>query len=355
MVKKIVSSYLFIILTFIGLHVIIDLFTNLNDFLEAKTALPQIISYYFYFLPMIFLRTSPFAIPISILFSLGELNKNNEIVTMRASGISLIGLSTPIIVFSLTVSFFSLLIQEKVLVFSQNKAETLKVEAMKDINKEGNKLKNVAFRDKNQLFFAHEFIPSQGKMRNVIILEKSEEEYIKEKIVCNTLTYGGGSWKAAGVFIYSLTRTGRMIGNPVALAEKEIKLELSPQTINLRKDSLFEYTSLAELRKEINLLKETATSSLFNKLIIEYHKNLTEPFSHFFLAIGIIPFALEIKKRKVGLSALAGGFIYGFLYYLIFSVSIALGTAGILIPSLSTWIAPLFFLSMGITGIIRIQ
>ena len=90
-------------------------------------------------------------------------------------------------------------------------------------------------------------------------------------------------------------------------------------------------------------------------MIIRYNQKIADPLSHFFLIIGILPFALEIKKRKVGLTSLGVGFIFGFIYYFISSFSIALGKSGILLAYLSPWMAPLFFLTIGITGLLLIR
>ncbi len=352
--KKIILSYLFVVLSFIGLHIIIDLFTELPDFLRAKTPGYIILRYYTYSLPLMFSRTSIFSLPIAILFSIGEFNRDNEIITMRTSGISIMRLSLPIICFALVLSFFSLFIQEKVLIYSQKKAQNIKVEFVK--NKHGkNIVRNFAFRDRNQLFFVSEFIPQSNILRNVVILKEGSSGEIKEKIVCQSITYKDNKWEANGLISYHLDKERRIINQPVVENKRIINIGEKPQSLEFKKNSFGEYLSLKQIRKEIKTVGRSASSTFLNNLIIDYNKKMAEPFGHLFLTIGVLPFALEIKKRKVGISALAGGFIFGFLYYFVFSVSIALGKAGVLIPCLSSWIGPSFFLVMGISGLILIK
>ena len=353
--KNTAASYFFVVLTFIGLHIVIDLFSNLSDFLHAKTPLHIVLNYYAYLMPLIFLRTSIFSIPISILFSLGEMNKNNEIVTMRASGISVYRLTTPVICFSLVISLFSFFLQEKILVYSQKKAEDIKIDFIKQSYEDEKIVKNFFFRNENQLFFVSKLLPQDKAMKDVVILKESDAGYVNEKILCQDISYRQGKWKASGIITYKLDPKGRIVDNPVSMDELYIDLDEKPQAIALKKNTFAQYTSLKELRKEIKRLKKNTTSTFLRNLVIEYHKKFAEPFSHLFLAIGILPFALQIKKRKVGLSALGGGFIIGFLYYLIFSISIASGKAGILIAPLSPWVGPLFFTTMGITGIVLLR
>jgi LPS export ABC transporter permease LptG len=352
--KKVIKSYIFILITFIGLHVIVDLFSNLGDFLSSKTPLIIVLQYYLYFLPLIFLRASIFALPIAILFSLGELNKNNEIMTMRASGLSIIRLSLPILFFALALSIFSFFIQEKVIIHSQQKKNNIELEFVEQ--KEKSEIEeNFVFRNQNQLFFVSKFIPQKKTLKDVIILSEDNQGNITEKTLCQKIIYTHNQWIALDVISYQLDKEGRITKKPVVLPQLKIDLASNPNHLKFKKRSFSEYTPIQQLRAKIKNLNQKTSSSFFNGLLINYHKKIAEPLSHFFLAIGILPIALQIKKRKVGLSALGGGFIFGFAYYLIFSVTIALGKAGALIVPLNCWIAPLFFAIVGLSGLLLIK
>ena len=353
-VKKVILSYIFILLSFIGLHIIIDLFTNLSDFLHAKTPVYMVIKYYAYSLPLMFQRTSTFSLPIAILFSIGEFNRDNEIVSMRASGISILRMSMPIIYFALFLSFLSLFIQEKVLIYSQKKARDIKIEFVENKH-EKNIVKNFVFRSKNKLFFVSIFSPQENTLKNVIMLKENSTGEIKEKTVCQTIVYENNQWKAKDLISYQLDKEGKIVNQPSSQKERIIDIGDKPQSLVFKKNAFGEYLSIKQLRQEIKTIGKAASSTFLNNLIIDYNKKMADPFGSLFLAIGILPFALQIKKRKVGISAIAGGFIFGFLYYLISSVSIALGKAGVLIPYLSSWVGPLFFLVMGISGLILIK
>ncbi len=353
--KKIAFSYLFIVVSFVGLHFIIDLFSHLKDFLQAKVSFYIVIQYYFYSLPLFFLRTSSFALPISILYSLGEFNRDNEIISMRSSGISIERISLPVIAFSLLLSFIAFFLQENILIYSQKKANDIVIEFLE--NKPGEKKveRNFVFHSNNQLFFASEFYPQENTLKNVTILKESPEGKIEKKIMCQALVFDGEHWKAKELISYKLNENAEIAEQPLLERERIINLNLNPKELLFKKSSLSEYTPLKRIRKEIKMLKNTPSSGFVNNLIINYHKKIAEPFAHLFLAIGVLPFALEIRKRKATLSVVVGGFIFGFLYFLISSISISLGRKDILIPYLSSWVAPLFFLSMGISGLILIK
>lgn len=276
-------------------------------------------------------------------------------MTMRSSGISVMRLSLPIVIFALILSFCAFSLQEKVLIYSQKEADNIKIEYIKKTYKGEKKEKNFVFRNKNKLFFVSQFILHKNLLTDVVIFTEDEQGAIKEKMVCRTIHYDGTLWKASDVIGYHLDEEGKIVNRPFYWKELVLDLDEKPNAITLKKSSFGHLLPLKVLKKEIERLKKATPSDALRMLIIDYHKKIVEPFAHIFLAIGVLPFALEIKKRKVGLSALGGGFIFGFLYYFIFSVSIAFGKSGVIIPSLSSWIAPLFFLVMGISGLLLIR
>lgn len=353
--KKTFLAYLLILLSFMGLHLIIDIFSNLADFLKEKPPFLIIFKYYFYLLPLIFLRTSTFALPISILFALGELNRDNEIISIRSAGISNLRIAYPLIILAIFLSVFTMFLQEKILIWSEKKAEDIKIEYISKEYKANKEIKNLLFRTENQSFFVRRLFPQEGLLQNVVIFTETKDGFIQEKIVSPRVVYIKGTWIAKEAMRYQLDSKGRIIDSSTKPEDISLSLEDKPQTLALKKSYFYQYLPLKELKKEIKKLHTRASSSLLNNLIIDYYRKLAEPWAHFFLAICSLPFALQIRKRKATLSALGLGFILGGLYYLLFSVSIALGKAGVLLPFVSSWLASVFFATTGVVGLLLIK
>ncbi len=84
------------LLTFCMLFVLFDLFDHLSDFIDAQTPFLQIVRYYFYILPAMLVFIVPISLLLGLLYGLWQLSKNNELTAMRASGVSLMRLTIPI-------------------------------------------------------------------------------------------------------------------------------------------------------------------------------------------------------------------------------------------------------------------
>ena len=354
-IKRIIRSYILILIIFIGLYLIVDIFSTLSDILKAKTPINILFKYYLNSIPFILSKVSPIAILISTLFTFGELNKNNEIVSMRAAGTSIFKISLPVIFFSLVISCIILFLQEKIVIHSQKKVEDIKSIFIKKDLLTGADEKNLAFTSEDNIFFAEKFSPPNMILENVIIFKENNNRVIIKKTICKKIIYENKKWIAYDIIEYDLDENGRMINFPNNWVSKELELKDKPQELILKKSIFSSFYSLKHLKTEIDRLKKVQSARLLDNLTIDFYQKIAEPFAHLFLVIGILPVALEIKKRKVGLSSFGVGFVFGFSYYVITSFSLALGKTGFILPILSPCLTPLVFLSFGITGLILIR
>jgi len=353
--KNIVFCYIFILFVFIMLYFIIDISYTLSDILKSKPPASILISYYLNMIPLIFLTVSPFSLPISVFYTFGELSRHNEVLSMRASGISVSRIAFPIIFFAVIISAFSLFIQEKVLIGAQKKIEDIKMHSIKKNYSSQSDETNLAFSSMNTIFFVGKFSPQKKMLSDVIMFEENEKKNITKKTIAKSMVYEQNKWKASGIMEYKLDNAGNITGMPVYWAKKEIKLEEKPETLVFKKSILFQFASLKNLKKEIRQLKKVKAFDKLANLTIDYNRKIVEPLSTLFLIVGILPLALEIKKRRAGFSSLGVGIISSFVYYTFMYFGIALGKGGIILANFCPWLAPLFFLSAGITGLIFLK
>ena len=107
------------LLGFTFLFVIVDLVEELNNFVDAGIPFLGVLSYYFRYLPSIWTYVGPITMLLGLLYALYHLTRNNEVIAMRASGISLYRVLFPFIVFGVVVSIFSMYLSRTVAPRSQ--------------------------------------------------------------------------------------------------------------------------------------------------------------------------------------------------------------------------------------------
>ena len=109
--KYILNNFLVkFLLTMGGLLIItilIDVIDHLNKFIDAKIPQSEIINYYYYSLPWFISIGIPISCLISTIFSLGLLQRQNEITAMKSSGLSIFRISSILLIIGIFISISS--------------------------------------------------------------------------------------------------------------------------------------------------------------------------------------------------------------------------------------------------------
>ncbi|MCD5397506.1 LptF/LptG family permease, partial [candidate division NPL-UPA2 bacterium] len=124
--RSLLTVYLGALLTFISLYLVVDLFTNSDEWLQARMPVSLIIDYYLNLIPEVFIIIGPVALLLAILFGLGTLAKNNELTAIKASGINLYRTILPLLILSFFISLFTLFVNEVVVPPAARRADELK-------------------------------------------------------------------------------------------------------------------------------------------------------------------------------------------------------------------------------------
>ncbi|HUW57546.1 MAG TPA: LptF/LptG family permease [Planctomycetota bacterium] len=127
--RSILYSYVVCAVALVGLTMVLDAFSRIKDFMDAAHApggpgmgvLSVMIEYYSVRLPLFYHTVSPAIMLSAAMFCVAQLNRNNELVPMRASGISLFRILTPVFLFAIVVTAFLAVNQEKIIPTLVNK------------------------------------------------------------------------------------------------------------------------------------------------------------------------------------------------------------------------------------------
>src|SRR5258707_14826112 len=99
-----VKNLLFALLCFILIFILVDLFENLDKFLDNKLSFISVAYYYLYFIPEIVRLVSPIAVLLSTLFTAGSMINFNEIIAVKNAGVSLMRFMMPFILIGVIIT-----------------------------------------------------------------------------------------------------------------------------------------------------------------------------------------------------------------------------------------------------------
>ena len=347
-----ISVPLFMILCVLTFVLLMGRILQLMDLMINKgVAVVDIGKLILYLMPSFLTITIPVSLLISILIALGRLSRDNEIIVLKSSGLSLYQLLPPIVFVSLCAFIITAVTGFFLVPYGNFATKNLLFGMARQKASIGVK-ERVFNGDFAGLVLYAEELPSQGDfMRGVFI---SDNRTLKEP---TTIIARRGYFVSDpdSMVVTLRLQDGSMhtvdadagTCKKVDFTSYDINLDLSESigggSGEIMKDS--KEMSLTELISESRTpgLKETA----LKEIIIELHKKFTLPFAC--IVFGIIGVPLGISKHRSGKSR---GFVIGLMVIMIYYVlqigGEALGETGMLPPAAGAWISNILVGAVGI-------
>jgi lipopolysaccharide export system permease protein len=348
--KSVVSTFIFTILIFCFLYILIDITSQLDEFIDRKVPIEVLIQYYISFFPIILSQPiSSVACLIAILFTFSHLNTNNEIVAMRSSGLNFWQITKPAIMFGLIISVLVFWVNERLVPRATEITEQIRNENMvllvDRLRKKQEKIKNLTFYGlKNRLYFIDTFDAETNELRGVTVIEHDEQQNIRQKIVALKGVWTGIAWKFYQCQITTFSETD--INTPLMIKvykEKLMDIKESPNDF-LKQRLNVSSMNIQQLKSYIERFSKSGAAKALNNMRVDLHQKIAYPFGNFVIVLIGLPFALMIRSRKgSAFMAIGLALVLGFLYYVANAVSLAFGKSGLFSPFLSAWATPLLF------------
>ena len=343
--KSLLPAFFVCIFVFVFLYVVIDIFSHLDEILKLRVNLSILKDYYLYFLPLIFVQTCPIASLLSTVWTLGQLNRNNEIIALRAAGLSVWHIIKSLIFFGLIISILIFIINDKVIPLTQAKISEIKEEKFqaKGTQPKIKEFKNLSIYGlDNRLFHFSRFIYGQNKIEGITILEQDQNQNLLSKIVAAEGYWQKNGWLFKKCLIYRFDELNQLKGVPEYYPEKLMNLPETPNDL-LRQSHDITFMNLAQLSDYILRLSKGGATAALRNFEVDFQNKISFPFTSLIIIFIGIPFSLYIRSRVTMFGSLGICIAITFLYFVTNAVSLALGKAGLIAPALSAWLTHIIF------------
>jgi len=339
--KKFFSKFLFIIIGFISIFTVVDIIDKIDKFIEKDISNSEMITYYFLTIPWYISLALPMTLLISTIFCFSILQKNQELTALKASGVSIMRISYPIIIFGIFFSIFSFYFDNIIVVNSLQKRAVIE----KKLNP-----KNITISKKNNIYYhldnsflSIKYFNYKINLANNISIQKYEGADLKERLDAKKMKWQENinAWALTDIEIRSWennTYSYSYTKDSIIIIE-----DISPSII--KKDFLKpEDMNYWELTSFIKKLENKGLS--YNRWLV--NKHFKTAFACSPLIMILFGIALSIQKPKSNFTLGFGlSIIVIFLYYLLIKAGQSLGYNNILPPFLSIWLVNFLFLVFG--------
>jgi len=349
MVKGFLGPLLWCLVLFIVMALIIDVFSFIDDIVKYKIPFLSLVAFYFYYTPTIFIQITPMAVLLSAIYMLSNLNKHNEIVAMRASGIGLWRVMAPLILLCLLISAIIFIVNDRVIPVSSRVANVIRrqeLESQKNKASQDKILENVAiYGARNRIIFARNYDTEKKTLSDIIIHEHDTAQNLRHKITAKSGVWTGEGWKFYKIIVYKIDNAGKILDEPIFYDEKVIPIPEKPSDFANR-EWRSDYMSYRELKNYIENFKGAGTR-LIRNLLVDLHYKVSFAFISLIIIVAGTPFAIMTVRGGV-LIGIGMSIVIGLLYYAVIAVSLAFGKAGLLPPLVSAWLGNIIFAVLGI-------
>lgn len=343
--KEFLRIFLITSLSFITIDILIEFLDKADILFKNNAGASEIIRFFVYQAPFVFYQTVPISVLLATLISLGILSRHNEITATKAGGVNILGVISPIMVFSVLVSLFCLMLNEYIMPVTNARADAIRREKV-----EGKPLGpnfrqgRVWYRGEGTIFTIEGLGPDAKTLNGVTVYEVDKDLSIMGRIDARSVEWDGTRWVAKDALIRKFSGP-RVTHASTAKGMVLSGLPAGPDDFQ-GPDELSDSMSISGLKSYARSLLAQGYDG--TRYLVDMHAKLAFPFVNIVVVLLAVPFALKTGRHGgiaagIGISA-----AIAFSYWLIFAASTSLGRGGILPPVVSAWTANII---LGATGV----
>lgn len=323
-----------------GLLLVVALYENFRDLIEAGARLGEMGAYYAVLLPSYFSVVLPLSLLLSLLYVLGQLHRTNEITAIRAAGLNVFQTTRVLWFAALLFCALSLLLNARVIPWSVETSrqllESFELRAARQRAAAAplGVVTGIAFDNQRQhrMWFINRYSRLTGTAHGVTVAEMDAARREKTRLMAREARFDPAArhWTFRdGREMWFDPETGDLMRTAPFVEKTVPHLTDDPQLMMLidRKPSDL---SFFELRRIVGYF-ELENNPKVRRYAVRYYSMLADTIGPLIILGIAIPFAISGVRVNpaVGVSKSLGLF---FLYYVLVNLAAPLGANGYLDP-----------------------
>ncbi|NIM16485.1 MAG: LptF/LptG family permease [Candidatus Aminicenantes bacterium] len=340
-VKKLLFTFFLIFASLIMVFYITNIVELVDDVVENNVEFFYIFEFLYYHTPEIISFVLPVSILTAVLLAFSVMSKNNEIVAVQVSGISLYRLTLPAIVIGLLLSLAYFYVQERITPgANKKKREVLNIIHKRVVKTEQEMRKNWVV-GKNGEFYFYDFLDKKNnRIVNFNVIYMDENFSPNKRISAKFAKWSNDT--------EIILRTGfeRSFRNNVPVGffkftSKKMNIQ-GGRELFTKRIAFPQYMNIKTLKRYIRYLEEKKSDT--QKYEAQLYYKYAFPLSSLVMVLIAIPFSFLMGKKGTlfGIGVAIG---ISMFFWFTFAVFSALGSAAILSPFISAF-APLFIFAI---------
>lgn len=326
------------------IYLVSDVFSKFGKFSQHGPTAAALVAYFALRLPRTAYEVLPLSALIASVLATTVLSRQHEITALRACGVGLWRVVSPIVVTALLLGTAAFAAN-----WSLIPAATANAQLVKDVRIEGRPHPSTIQRDRlwarleRRTFLNVRMAdPGSRALLGVRLYKVGEGFNLEREIEAPRVNFEQGAWVA-------LDGVERVFDGDGAFrverfAQRRLNLSALPEDFS-RIEIKEEHLDYSTLRSYVANLQRSGINP--GRYSVDLASRVSVPFLTVVMALLGIPFGLVDTRRGGWGLAVGISLLLGLAYWMVFSLSISLGRGGLLPPQVAAWAANLLFLAVG--------
>ncbi len=335
--KKFLSSYIFVVLILIAVTVVIDITEKSDDFMQHQLSFRQIARYYVDFIPWIANLVTPITVFIAAVFVTSKMAGHTEIVAILSGGVSFLRMLVPYFIGAILIAAVSFYLNGWVIPNSDKSRVAFLVEyTRKPYNFNQN---NIHLKIAPESYMYLRNYNNHSKVGHQFTLETVRDHEMHQKLTARRVSWNEEleKWKIQDWTLREFDGRNEYISHGKVL---DTLLNITPKDFESSK-YMEQTLTIEELNSTIALLKSRGADNV-ETYVVEKYMRYMSPFAIIILTfIGVI---VSSRKSRGGAAfQIALGFLIAFVFIICFMLGREFALKSVVSPLLGVWMPNIIF------------
>jgi LPS export ABC transporter permease LptG/LPS export ABC transporter permease LptF len=349
--REFITYFAVILFSFVTLSLVFSFFELLGDIIRNRTALVTVGDYLLNLIPYMIYQLAPLCVLIAVLVTFGVFNRSSELTAMKATGMSLYRVITPVLVIAAMIAISLFAFDQFYLPAANRRQEALRAvikgKPAQTFLRPDRKwiFGDQAAGQPGRIFYYQFFDPDHDVFANITVFEFQPDSFVLQRRIFAASAHWDASsnqwifehgWQrtfsgeTTATYQPFVTSTFPDIHQPPSYFKKEVR---PAQEMNY-----------GELSHYINDLRQSGFDTI--RLRVQLNRKLADPLIALVMAVLGVPFALSMGKRG-SLTGIAVAIGVAISFWVVASTFEAMGNVNTLPVMVAAWSPDLLFAFIG--------
>ncbi|GAB6142823.1 LPS export ABC transporter permease LptG [Desulfocicer niacini] len=335
----------------LAIFITVDYLTNLNKFLKSGISLVDAMGYVLLKTPFMFVQFTPAGVVLAVIVVFGLMNRSNELMALKAGGVSAYSLVKPAVVAGILLSFSMFFLGETVVPITMAKANHIKYTVIKKKHQVHATRENIWIRSNETIAHFKFFNPVDRTLSGITLTRMDEHFNVIERMDARSGVYREGQWYFLNLLVQTFS-PGNQGGAVTMYDEKQVAMDILPEDLVqvVKKTDEMRFSELAAHIRKVEQEGYDATT---------YRVDLLGKTAFPFICLIMSVMGAAVGMRSSVKENLPLGIVFGlimaFLYWILYSFTTSLGYGRMLPPVVSAWAANFLFLGAALFYMARTE